>query len=148
MKVLDKIFFSKIAPNVIACYRKHIFGTSGGKGAKDIDGKNYPKYSPEYEEAKKSGTIPRQSFEFKDSRAPALSSDLLRSMNGSKINSNGFGFGSIVRQGRVKHLAKLGRIITKDNKPLPDKCSKMIIKKAEDYVQDKFDKIKGGIFNI
>ena len=53
MKVLDKIFFSKIAANVIACYRKHIFGTSGGKGAKDIDGKNYPKYSPEYEEAKR-----------------------------------------------------------------------------------------------
>ena len=147
--MLDAKFFQKVGPDIAACYRRYIFGSAdGGKSARDIFGKNYKNYSTEYSETKKTGGMFRQASQFKDSNAPVLSSDLLRDMRFYGTFTGGFGFGALAARGKINHLAKMGRVIATEQKALPDKCAKMIMKEADKYVLNKLGKIKGRTFNI
>ena len=48
----------------------------------------------------------------------------------------------------MNNLAKLGRVISTEAKPIPDKIEKYIMDQANKYVNQKLGKIKGGTFNI
>ena len=163
--MIDKKFFT-IGSNVVAKFREHTF-----EKALDINGNKFKGYSTRpskwtsmnmkksarglipkggisYKDAKESGQMKRQASEFAGSTAPVLSSDLLRDWKLRKVTNNGFSFGTVAFGDRVKHLAKMGRVISRDSKALPDKVEKFLMREAEKYVQGKLNKIKGGTFNI
>tara|TARA_Y100000310_G_scaffold305273_1_gene345245 strand:- start:48 stop:560 length:513 start_codon:yes stop_codon:yes gene_type:complete len=170
--MLDDKFFQKVGPDISACFRRYIFGSADdGKSARDIHGKPYKGYSTNpskwasiqmkksarglipkegisYADAKKTGQMQRQASHFKDSTAPVLSTDLLRDMRFYGTFAGGFGFGALSARGKIKHLAKMGRVIATKQKALPDKCAKKIMKEADKYVMKIFGKIKGRTFNI
>ena len=143
--MLDKKFFLKIAPNVVSRYRQHIFGTkSGGKGAKDVYGSSYPVYKDGGVQKKK-GTGNRQASKYKDSRAPVFTGDLLKDFQLTKTSSRGFVFGTKAWGGKVKSLAKQGRVISTDEQPVPKDVLEYIFDEAEKYTKRKLKmKIKGG----
>ena len=141
--MLDAKFWRTTGIDIVACYRRHIFDPSGGgKDAKDINGVPYKKYSQEYGSTKKTGKMFRQASAFKDSTAPVLSSDLARDFKIFKSHSTGFGFGAVAQKGKVKQLAKMGRVIYTDQKPLPDKCNKLLMKELDKDVKGAFKKIR------
>ena len=136
--MLDSRFFRKINAEVIMRYRKHIFDPAGGgKGAKDVYGKSYKRYSSGYSKAKRAGNInvlgtPQHKKHFQ----------LI------KLGKSGFTFGNLARQSTVKFLSKMGRVIMAENKALPTKVGKYIMDQADKYVKKELGKIKGGTFNI
>jgi len=140
--MIDKKFF-KIGANVVAKFREHTF-----EKALDINGNKFKGYSSKYGAAKRGNKLKRQATEFANSTAPVLSSDLLRDWKLLKVTNNGFSFGTKKFGDRVKHLAKRGRVISKESKALPDKVEKFLMREAEKYVQGKLNKVKGGTFNI
>ena len=140
--MIDKKFF-KIGANVVSKFRKHTF-----EDALDINGKKFKGYSPEYGAAKRGNKLKRQATEFANSTAPVLSSDLMRDWKLRKVTNSGFSFGTVAFGDRVNHLAKKGRVISKDGKALPKDIAKYLMKEADRYVQKKLDKTKGGTFNI
>ena len=173
--MLDNKFFRKIAAEVVKEYRKYIFDPAGGgKGAKQVDGKPYPNYSKKgenigwrtigegkktrsvfidsYANRKKTGNIKvgqkPQHQKFKDSKAPVLTGDLLNDYQFVKYLINGFSFGFPTQGAKVKQLAKMGRVISKENKALPDSVAKYLMDQADKYVKKELKKIKGGTFNI
>lgn len=147
-KIFDKTFFNNLGKKVRDKYIAHTFDPKGkGSDAKDIDDKPFKQYSREYAEAKKSGVLKDidgtpQSTKFKDSRAPVLTGSLLRSFNEMNIFSNGFGFGSITRKGRVKKLDNMGRTIYRNDKPLPTHIVKYIMSELTEDVNGAFKKIR------
>ena len=144
--MLDAKFWESVGIDTVACYRRHIFDPDGGgKGATDIEGKAYKKYSSDYSRAKKSGKMFRQASAFKDSTAPVLSGDLALSIKGFMAfgsHSTGFGFGSVTQKGKVKQLEKMGRVIYTDRKPLPDKCAEFLMDEMTKDVKGAFKKIR------
>ena len=147
--MLDNKFFRKIAAEVVKEYRKYIFDPAGGGSkAKQVDGKSYGQYTSQYNKAKKSKKIKRISSKFSQSNAPVLSGDLLKDFQGFKLTSGGFTFGTPTQGGKVKNLSKLGRVISSEMKPLPDKLEKYILKQADKYVKSKLSKIKGKKINV
>ena len=140
--MIDKKFF-KIGANVVAKFRKHTF-----EKALDINGKKFKGYSAKYGIAKRANKLKRQASEFANSTAPVLSSDLLRDWKLRKVTNNGFSFGTVAFGDRVEHLAKMGRVISKDGKELPKDVERFLMHEADKYVQKKLDKTKGGTFNI
>ena len=140
--MIDRKFF-KIGANVVAKFRKHTF-----ENALDINGKKFKGYSTKYGIAKRANKFKRQATEFANSTAPVLSSDLLRDWKLRKVTNSGFSFGTVAFGDRVNHLAKMGRVISKDGKALPKDIAKYLMKEADRYVQKKLDKTKGGTFNI
>ena len=140
--MIDKKFF-KIGANVVAKFRKHTF-----EKALDINGKKFKGYSAKYGADKRANKFKRQATEFANSTAPVLSSDLLRDWKLRKVTNSGFSFGTVAFGDRVNHLAKMGRVISKDGKALPKDIAKYLMKEADRYVQKKLDKTKGGTFNI
>ena len=140
--MIDKKFF-KIGANVVAKFRKHTF-----EKALDINGKKFKGYSAKYGIAKRANKLKRQASEFANSTAPVLSSDLLRDWKLRKVTNNGFSFGTTAFGDRVEHLAKMGRVISKDGKELPKDVKRFLMHEADKYVQKKLDKTKGGTFNI
>jgi len=141
--MLDRKFFFKHGPDLVACFRKHIF-----MDGKDVFGKKFKGYSKKYGEAKRTGNLFRQATEFKNSTAPILTSDLLGDWKMRSIGSSGFKFGTMVHGGKVKHLEKLGRVISTDNKPIPDGCKKKFMASADRYVKKELSKITKGKKNI
>ena len=147
--MLDRKFFIENAANIVARYRKHIFDPAGGgSAAKQVDNKPYPSYTSKYSIAKKSTKIKRSDTKFAQSKAPVLTGDLLKDFQGFQLISGGFKFGTPTQGGKVKNLAKLGRVISSESKPVPDKVEKYILRQAEKYVNKKLGKIKGRTFNI
>ena len=147
--MLDSKFWRTVGIDVVACYRKHIFDPGGGgRNAKDVYGVSYLKYTDEYRKAKSSGKLFRQASSFKASKAPVLTSDLARDFKAFRLHSSGFGFGAIAQRGKIKSLAKMGRVITSNSKPIPDKCSKFLLREADKYVKRELKKTKGKTFNI
>ena len=141
--MLDAKFWKSVGIDTVACYRRHIFDPDGGgKGAKDVFGISYKSYSDKYREAKKTGKLKRQASSFKDSKAPVLTSDLARDFKAFSSSSTGFGFGAISQRGKVKSLAKMGRVIYTDAKPLPDKCAEFLMKEMTKDVKGAFKKIR------
>lgn len=140
--MIDKKFF-KIGANVVAKFREHTF-----EKALDINGKKFKGYSAKYGADKRGNKLKRQATEFANSTAPVLSSDLLRDWKLQKVTNSGFSFGTVAFGDRVKHLAKRGRVISKESKALPDKVEKFLMREADKYVKRKLGKTKGGTFNI
>ena len=140
--MIDRKFF-KIGANVVAKFRRHTF-----EKALDINGKKFKGYSTKYGIAKRANKFKRQATEFANSTAPVLSSDLLRDWKLRKVTNSSFSFGTVAFGDRVNHLAKKGRVISKDGKALPKDIAKYLMKEADRYVQKKLDKTKGGTFNI
>ena len=141
--MLDAKFWRDTGIDIVACYRRHIFDPDGGgKGATDIHGNSYKKYSQDYSVSKKTGKLFRQASAFKDSNAPVLSSDLARDFKVFKSHSTGFGFGAIAQKGKVKQLTAMGRVITTNQKPIPDKCSKLLMDELDKDVKGAFKKIR------
>ena len=135
---------------VIPMFRDYIFGIkSGGKNAKDVYGKSYKQYTNLYSQRKKLGKIKRHEGRFKTSNAPVLTGDLYRDFQKRSVTNKGFSFGTISHGGKVKHLEKLGRVITTRSKPLPDNIIKHLNNSAEKYIKAKIKrKVKGGTVNI
>ena len=50
--------------------------------------------------------------------------------------------------GKVESLARMGRVISTETKPVPDKIIKYIMTEADKYVKKELRKIKGRTFNI
>jgi len=169
--MLDFKFFQKINAEVIRRYRKHIFDPAGGgKKAKDVYGKPYKAYSTKgenigwrsigkgesrksvfidsYANRKKTGQLKRQDEKFKDSKAPVLTGDLYKDFQLIKLGKSGFTFGNIARQSTVKFLAKMGRVIMAENKPIPDSVGKYIHRQADLYIKKELGKITKGKKNI
>ena len=156
--MLDSKFFRKINAEVIMRYRKHIFDPAGGgSGAKDVFDKKYPAYtSTQYRIAKSKGIIKAggkggkpQDLKFKASNAPVLTGDLYKTFDTHHGSiSNGFGFGTLTEQSKVRSLAKLKRYISTNAMPLPNKVAKYIMDQADKYVKAELGKIKGRTFNI
>ena len=152
--MLDSKFFRKINAEVIMRYRKHIFDPAGrGKNAKDVYGKPYKVYEDvenpySYGNRKKTGQLKRQDEKFKDSKAPVLTGDLYKDFQLIKLGKSGFTFGNIARQSTVKFLAKMGRVIMAENKPIPDSVGKYIHRQADLYVKKELGKITKGKKNI
>ena len=147
--MIDRAFFAKNAANIVARYRKHIFDPAGGgSGAKDVFGKSYPSYTTKYSIAKRSGDIKRSATKFSGSTAPVLTTDLMRDFQGFNLISSGFRFGTPTQGGKVANLAKKGRVIATESKPLPDKVAKYVMDQADKYVKSELGKIKGRTFNI
>ena len=141
--MLDRKFFLELSKDVVPMFRKHTF-----INALDVKGKKFKGYSTDYGIAKRTGKMFRQATEFKNSTAPVLSSDLLRDYKLIATSSSGFKFGFTTHGGKVINLAKMGRVISSESKPIPDKIAKFIIKKADKYVKKELGKIKGRTFNI
>lgn len=169
--MLDRKFFAKNAANIVARYRKFIFDPAGGGAkARQVDGRTYPKYSKKgenvgwrtigtgenrkavfidsYANKKKSAKLKRSDSKFSQSNAPVLTGDLLRDFQGFNLISGGFRFGTPTQGGKVKNLAKLGRVIASESKPIPDKVAKYIMSQANKYVKKRLGKIKGKKINI
>ena len=130
-KFLDRKFFEELSKDVVPMYRKHIF-----TDAKDIDSKPFPKsYSEPYGTLKKSNMLPMQDAASAGSYAPFLTGALMRDFKLiNKPNNKGFSFGTTSYGGRVNNLADNKRVISRQNKPLPDKIEKFVIKSAVKYV--------------
>ena len=141
--MLDLKFFLELSKDVVPMFRKHTF-----MDALDVKGKKFKRYSTDYGIAKRSGKMFRQATEFANSTAPVLSSDLLRDYKLQGTSSTGFKFGFATQGGKVDHLAKLGRVISSEAKPIPDKIAKFVMKQADKYVMKKLGKIKGETINF
>ena len=115
--------------------------------AKDIDGNEYPDYK-DFGKSKSKGTGYRQRSAYKLSKAPVFSGDLLNDFQLRKTNNSGFSFGTVAWGSKVKSLANLGRVISREGKALPEKIETYILKQADKYVMNKLGKIKGRTFNI
>ena len=129
-KFLDEKFFRQLSKDVIPMYRRHIF-----LDAKDIDGKTFPNYKEPYKTLKATNKLPRQDAASAGSTAPYVSGDLMRDFKLiKKPNNKGFSFGTTSYGGRVNNLSKKKRVISRDNKPLPDKISNFVMKSVGKYV--------------
>ena len=135
--MLDKIFFLKVAPNVRDRYREHIF-----KKALDVFGKPFKAYTSKYGQAKRANKFKRQASQYAGSKAPVLTSDLLRDFSLIKTTSGGFQLGFTTYGARVKHLKKMGRVLSASNQPLPDGVIKYLSKEARLYINKKLPKGK------
>ena len=149
--MLDNKFFRKISADVVMNYRKHIFDPAGGGSkAKQVDGKSYPSYSPNYK--KSTGNLKvngkPQHKKFKSSNAPVLTGDLLRDYGFQKYMTNGFSLGFKTEGAKVKRLAELGRVLSSERIPIPKSVAKFILLEANKYVKKELNKIKGGTFNV
>ena len=113
--MLDATFFLRVGPNARDRYRKHIF-----QDGKDVFGKPFKTYSKEYGERKRANKFKRQASQYAGSKAPVLTSDLLRDFSLIKTTSGGFQLGFTTYGARVKHLKKMGRVLSASNQPLPD----------------------------
>lgn len=147
--MLDKKFFKKNAQDIVNKYRKHIFDPAGkGSGAETVYGTEYPSYSEPYGTNKRNKSLPRRWAKFANSKAPVLTGDLMKDFQGVIITSKGFKFGTPIRGDIVKNLDRLGRTISSNIKPIPEKVEDFIIDLANKYVKRKLGKIKGRTFNI
>ena len=147
--MLDKGFFSILVRELPMRYRKYIFAPDSGKGAKNVFGKSYPPYSPDYAKAKKTGQLSRQAESYSGSRSPVLSGALLNDFIAAQgLSSDGMGFGNITEIGKVKSLERQGRAIATKSQPLPKPVEKWIMAEADKYAIKKWSNIKGGTFNI
>ena len=146
--MLDISFFQNINQEVVTRYRIHTFGTkSRGQLARDVDDNEYPDYK-DLGATKSKGTGRRQSAAYKLSKAPVFTGDLLKDFQLRKTDSSGFSFGTVAWGAKVKSLANLDRVISREGKALPKKIETYIMKEADKYVKQKLGKIKGRTFNI
>ena len=134
--MLDKKFFEGIATEVVERYRKHIF-----KGAKDVYGKPFKNYSTLYSERKKSNSFKRQWEAYANTKAPVLTSDLLRDFSLVRTSAGGFEIGWVTHGAKIKWLKKRGRVLTDSKQPFPKHLIEYMSKElSKQYKKDNPNK--------
>ena len=141
--MLDKIFFLKVGPNVRDRYRDHIF-----KKALDVFGKPFKAYTSKYGERKRANKFKRQASQYANSKAPVLTSDLLRDYSLIKTASRGFQIGWASLGARVEGLKKMGRVLTSSRQPLPDGVIKYLHNEAHSYIKKRLGPNKTTTYKI
>ena len=141
--MLDKIFFLRVGPNVRDRYREHIF-----KKALDVFGKPFKAYTSKYGERKKANKFKRQASQYAGTKAPVLTSDLLRDYSLIKTASDGFQIGWSISGGKIEGLKKMGRVLTSSRQPLPDGVIKYLSTEAHSYIKKKLGPNKTTIHKI
>ena len=135
--MLDATFFLKIGPDARDRYKDHIF-----RKALDVFGKPFSSnYSEPYKTNKSKGNFKRFAKAPK-LNAPVLTSDLRDDFSLIKTTSGGFQLGFTTFGARVKHLKKMGRVLSASNQPLPDGVIKYLSKEARLYINKKLPKGK------
>tara|TARA_R110002020_G_scaffold462445_4_gene681967 strand:+ start:10136 stop:10576 length:441 start_codon:yes stop_codon:yes gene_type:complete len=109
-------FFRRLGANVRDKYREHVFGQ-----AKDVYGRPFKNYSKGYSSRKRAGSFKRQAQNYASSKAPVLTSDLLRDLTLVKATRDGFEIGWVSQGAKIEWLKKNGRKLTTKDKPFPDK---------------------------
>ena len=141
--MLDAKFFIRIGANVRDRYRKHIF-----QDAKDINDKQFKAYSAEYGARKRADKFKRQASQYKNSKAPVLTSDLLRDYSLVKTMKNGFQIGWTTLGARVEWLKKMGRVLTSKSQPMPDGVIKYLHNEAHGYIKKRLGPNKTTTYKI
>ena len=119
LKKINANFFRRLGANVRDRYREHIFGK-----AKDVHGKPFKSYSSKYGERKRANKFKRQASNYASSKAPVLTSDLLRDFSLIRTSRGSFELGWVTHGAKVKWLAKVGRELTTKRQPFPKKINK------------------------
>ncbi len=133
--LLGKKFWLKNGPLWVNEVREQLFI----KGL-DVYGKPYPPYSKGYKESKSTGKLPRQAEQYKDKNVPILTSDLMRSFKLHKAHNKGFLTGFDAWSGKIKDLAKRGRVLTTKKQPLPQKTIDDIVKVSSRWIKKGLNK--------
>tara|TARA_R100001530_G_scaffold134023_1_gene108227 strand:- start:854 stop:1294 length:441 start_codon:yes stop_codon:yes gene_type:complete len=133
--MLDLKFFLKVGPRVRDRYREHIFDK-----ALDVNGKKFKGYKEPYGSMKRGNKFKLQSSKYANSTAPVLTESLLEDYSLVRTTSGGFQIGWTTFGKVVDSLNKRGRVLTSDNRPLPDKVAKYLLDQAEDYGDTKLKK--------
>ena len=147
--MLDQIFFLKVGPNVRDRYRDHIF-----KKALDVFDKPFKDYKKNkkgisvYGERKRANKFKRQASQYANSKAPVLTSDLLRDYSLIKTASRGFQIGWTTLGARVEALKKMGRVLTSKSQPMPDGVIKYLHNEAHSYIKKRLGPNKTTIHRI
>ena len=130
--MLDATFFRKVGPEIRDLYRISIF-----KNAKDVFGKPFKAYTSKYGERKRANKFKRQASDYANSKAPVLTSDLLRDYSLIKTASRGFQIGWTTLGARVEWLKKMGRVLTSKSQPMPDGVIKYLHNEAHRYIKKR-----------
>ena len=147
--MLDATFFRRIGPNVRDRYRKHIF-----QDAKDVFDKPFKDYKKNkkgisiYGQRKRANKFKRQASQYANSKAPVLTSDLLRDYSLIKTASRGFQIGWTTFGARVEWLKKMGRVLTSKSQPLPDGVISYLSKEAHGYIKKRLGPNKTTTYKI
>ena len=147
--MLDKKFFLRLGPKVRNRYKTHIFTK-----ARDVFDKKFPGYnktpgSIKYGERKRARKFKRQDNAFSNSTAPVLTSDFREDFSVIRTKDTGFWLGWAIYGERVKHLAKVGRVVTSQAQPLPQKVIDYMLGEAKPYIdKHKLPKSKTIRFRI
>ena len=141
--MLDKIFFLKVGPNVRDRYREHIF-----KKALDVFGKPFKAYTSKYGQRKKANKFKRQASQYAGTKAPVLTSDLLRDYSLIKTASRGFQIGWTTLGARVEALKKMGRVLTSKSQPMPDGVIRYLHSEAHSYIKKRLGPNKTTTYRI
>lgn len=147
--MLDSTFFRRIGPNVRDRYRKHIF-----QDAKDVFDKPFKDYKKNkkgisiYGQRKRANKFKRQASQYANSKAPVLTSDLLRDYSLIKTSTSGFQIGWITLGARVEALKKMGRVLTTKQQPMPDGVISYLSKEAHGYIKKKLGPNKTTTYKI
>ena len=138
---LDKKFWIELQKDVVPMFRRHVW-----REGKDIDDEKFDDYTPKYREHKnKHGAA-----KFKGTTIPGFTGQLHNSFGFLGFVSDGFKFGTTTHAGRVESLAKRGRVITNEEKVVPDHIRSFIMNQAVKYVFEEVLKkeIKGKTIRI
>ncbi len=141
--MLDKTFFLRVGPNVRDRYRQHIF-----KKALDVFGKPFKAYTSKYGQRKKANKFKRQASQYAGTKAPVLTSDLLRDYSLIKTASRGFQIGWTTLGARVEALKKMGRVLTSKSQPMPDGVIRYLHSEAHSYIKKRLGPNKTTTYKI
>tara|TARA_Y100001963_G_scaffold136875_1_gene199958 strand:- start:309 stop:671 length:363 start_codon:yes stop_codon:yes gene_type:complete len=81
--------------------------------------KSAPKAGYSYSQAKKGKMFPRQADKYANSKAPVLTSDLLRDFSLVRTSAGGFEIGWVTHGAKIKWLKKRGRVLTDSKQAFP-----------------------------
>ena len=141
--MLDATFFRRVGPNTRDRYRKHIF-----QDAKDVYDKPFKDYKKNkkgisiYGQRKRANKFKRQASQYSGSKAPVLTSDLLRDFSLIRTSPDGFQLGWVTHGAKIKWLKDMKRVLSAPNQPLPEKVMQYLSKESRLYINKKLPKGK------
>ena len=112
--MLSKKFFDRLGKKAFKMYKSHIWGNQT-----DVRGNKFRGYREPYGSLKRANKLKRQSAESSNSKAPLLTGDFRNDLMFKGASTNGFKFEWNARGQIVNHLAKMKRLITTKDTPLP-----------------------------
>ena len=135
-KTTSREFWTKLGKNVRNLYKDYIF-----EKGNSVYGKKWwgGRYSPQYEKAKATGSLPRQATAYKDQVTAVLTTQTQSDFEGfMKPRENGVQLGYPSMGDRVKKLRKQkgkSGTLTSSDRPLPTHLSKYIAKKYHQFIK-------------